>query len=321
MAPLHLHYRMTMKISVIVPVYNAERYIASCIESILSQTHQEIEVLLVDDGSKDRSGEICDAYADKDSRVRVVHQNNGGELAARAAGVRHSTSELLYFVDADDAIAPNTLVSMLRWMDEGVDIVVYEYKVNACYDKIAYAQNLLSFSMWTVWGKLYRRRLFDEDVMNISRYFKVGGDFLTQLKLLKNIKGKVICKPIFKYDYNTSNPNSVQLDLKHTYEYERRMMCEVESILKSLSWHDKIAHAHFNWNIKYFCGFMGLGYPIDYQDDWVKELANQSIKLDLNIREYVAIKAIKHPSLRYVFVAETHLRCIARKIRRSCLGK
>lgn len=310
-----------VKISVIVPVYNAERYIASCIGSVLEQTYRNIELILVDDGSKDQSGQICDAFAEKDSRVRVVHQENGGELAARATGVRHSIGDLLYFVDADDAIAPDTLASMLEWMSEGIDIVVYEYKKNASLDKVGYAQSLLSFRMWTVWGKLYRHQLFDEEVMNISRYYKVGGDFLTQLKLLKNIKGRIICKPIYKYDYNTCNPNSVQLELRHTYEYEHRMMCEVESILTPLSWYDKIARAHFHWNIKYFCGFIGLGYPVNFQENWVKKLVGQSKRINLTIREYVAIKAIKHPILRYVFVAETHLRCIARKIRRCCFGK
>lgn len=310
-----------IKISVIVPVYNAERYIASCMESILKQTYRDIELLLVDDGSKDRSGQICDAYADKDSRIRVIHQINGGEIAARATGIRQSTGEYLYFVDADDTIEPDTLESMVQWMTGEVDIVAYEYSVDGIFDNVRYAQILLSFKMWTVWGKLYHRELFDEEMMNVSRYFKVGGDFLTQLKLLKNIKRKVVSRPIYKYRYNTCNPDSVQIELKHTYEYERRMMCEVESILKSLSWYDKIARAHFNWNIKYFCGFIGLGYPVDYQEDWVKELAVQSKKFGLTIRECVAIRAIEYPILRWVFVAETPLRRIARKIRRCCFGK
>lgn len=81
---------MSPSITVIVPVYNAEQYLDACIESILMQTYSDLECILVDDGSKDNSGIICDKYAVKDTRVKVIHQENGGEMAARAAGVRLS---------------------------------------------------------------------------------------------------------------------------------------------------------------------------------------------------------------------------------------
>lgn len=113
-------------ISIIVPIYNAEKYLHRCIDSILEQTFSDFELLLIDDGSTDQSGVICNKYALKDKRVRVVHQENGGEMAARAAGVRISSGKYLYFVDADDEIMPDTLTSMFSYMKEDVDIVAFE---------------------------------------------------------------------------------------------------------------------------------------------------------------------------------------------------
>ena len=92
------------KVSVIVPVYRAEKYIKECIESIINQTFEDFELLLVDDGSPDNSGAICDEYALKDSRIRVFHKENGGVSSARNEGIYKSNGEWLCFVDSDDII-------------------------------------------------------------------------------------------------------------------------------------------------------------------------------------------------------------------------
>ena len=95
------------RISVIVPVYNVEQYLPRCVESILAQTYENLEILLVDDGAKDGSGAICDAYARQDERVKVIHKENGGLSSARNAGIDASTGEYLSFVDSDDWIEPD----------------------------------------------------------------------------------------------------------------------------------------------------------------------------------------------------------------------
>lgn len=141
-------------ISIIVPVYNAEKYIGNCIDSILKQINVGFECILVDDGSKDASGKICDEYAEKDSRIKCIHHVNGGEIAARATGIRQTKGEFLYFVDADDAILPDTLCSMLPFMKEDVDIVIFESDKNCIYSKDEYVQALLGFQHWVVWGKI-----------------------------------------------------------------------------------------------------------------------------------------------------------------------
>lgn len=93
---------MNPKISVIVPVYNTEKYLHRCIDSILAQTFTDFELLLIDDGSKDNSGTICDEYAAKDSRVRVFHKENGGVSSARNLGLDNAKGEWISFVDSDD---------------------------------------------------------------------------------------------------------------------------------------------------------------------------------------------------------------------------
>jgi len=97
------------KTSVIVPVYNAEKYLDKCIQSILNQDYKNIEVILIDDGSLDNSGNICDEYAKVDSRVKVVHKKNGGVSSARNCGIDIATGEFIMFVDSDDYIEYNMI--------------------------------------------------------------------------------------------------------------------------------------------------------------------------------------------------------------------
>ena len=93
-------------ISVIVPIYMIDRYIGICIESILNQTYQNLEIILVDDGGRDRCPEICDLYARKDNRIKVIHKSNSGLVSARKAGLQHSNGFYISYVDGDDWIGP-----------------------------------------------------------------------------------------------------------------------------------------------------------------------------------------------------------------------
>lgn len=105
-------------ISVIVPIYKVEQYLRQCVDSILNQTHRALEVILVDDGSPDGSGKICDEYAARDSRVRVIHKENGGLSDARNAGIDIARGDYIAFVDSDDWLEPDTYESMLAAMEK-----------------------------------------------------------------------------------------------------------------------------------------------------------------------------------------------------------
>ena len=166
-------------VSVIVPVYNVERYLRKCIESILNQTYQDLEVILVDDGSKDCSGNICDEYAAKDARIRVIHKENGGLSDARNCGIDVAKGEYLLFVDSDDFIHSQMLEVLYDAMqDIGADISVCNFlnvpegqdlqqetitdpsrHIYREQEKLAqlYVNNLVTV---VAWNKLYSRRLF-----------------------------------------------------------------------------------------------------------------------------------------------------------------
>ncbi len=120
---------MSIKVSVIVPVYNVEKQLPRCLDSLLAQTHQDLEVLLVDDGSKDSSGIICDQYAQKDSRFRVFHKENGGLSSARNYAIPFATGKYLLFLDSDDSLEPQTVQACLDATDhQKFDVVCFGYR-------------------------------------------------------------------------------------------------------------------------------------------------------------------------------------------------
>lgn len=114
-----------MKVSIIVPVYNVRECLADCMESLENQTYQDLEIILVDDGSTDGSGTICDAYSIKDQRVKVIHKENGGLSDARNAGMAAATGDYWYFIDSDDMIAPDAIERMVdAALEQDADLVI-----------------------------------------------------------------------------------------------------------------------------------------------------------------------------------------------------
>lgn len=121
--------QMEKLVSVIVAVYNIEEYLPRCVDSILAQTYRNLEIILVDDGSKDQSGSICDSYAEKDRRIKVIHKKNGGLSDARNAGMDAASGEYIGFVDGDDWIEPDMYRAMyFAWRKEKAQAAVCRYK-------------------------------------------------------------------------------------------------------------------------------------------------------------------------------------------------
>lgn len=175
-------------ISIIVPVYKVEKYLPACIRSILRQTYRDFELILVDDGSPDRCGEICDEFAKQDERIRVIHQENGGVSKARNAGLVFSKGEWICFVDADDLITPNYLNIFIKHTSWRIDILQQnsmhldetlrlKKKSKKCTrSEIFTADELIEGKHQyncVVWGNLFRRSVifsnrihFEEDLTN-----------------------------------------------------------------------------------------------------------------------------------------------------------
>ena len=114
--------------SIIIPIYNTAAWIPACIESIINQSFSDFEILLIDDGSTDGSGVICDMYTKTDSRIRVFHKKNGGVSSARNYGLDKATGEWIYFVDSDDELLPDCLRIMTGYIRDDIDIVLAGYE-------------------------------------------------------------------------------------------------------------------------------------------------------------------------------------------------
>ena len=201
-------------ISVIIPVYKVEKYIHKCVDSILSQTYKNLEVILVDDGSPDNCPAICDEYAKSDKRVRVIHKKNGGLSDARNAGLSVCRGGYISFVDGDDWIEPNFLEEMLKNLKEkNVDVVSCE--IMAFFEQSGehrphyrgkkkdiffensekYYEYVLQYAV-AVWCRLYKRKVFE----NVKFPVNINAEDLYILaEMMKNISSAM---HISKYLYN-----------------------------------------------------------------------------------------------------------------------
>lgn len=189
---------MKHRISIIVPTYNSEDTIAACIESIRQQTFVQWELLLVNDGSTDKSGSICDAYADKDARIRVIHQANKGRTEARAEGLRRASGEWVAFVDSDDTLPSSALADLLEGADEGVDIVFGNgYTLTGEHRKqipMTDFRHLAVRGEGTIgvpWGSLFRRTVIPADAFDLPREITNGEDYIFWLKVVFSTEAPV----------------------------------------------------------------------------------------------------------------------------------
>ena len=150
-------------IGVIVPVYKVEKYIAECIESILAQTYTNFRLILVDDGSPDNAGKICDEYAKKDPRITVIHQENAGVTCARARGVEEAKDcEFITFVDSDDTISTDYLGQLYNTVNDEIDIVINENHTQKFISLEKYIQLLIQGDTSVTLGpvcKLFKKSL------------------------------------------------------------------------------------------------------------------------------------------------------------------
>ena len=132
------------KISVIIPVYNAESTLRRCVDSVLAQTFTDFECLLINDGSKDRTGKICEEYAAKDNRIRVFHRENGGLSSARNLGLDNAKGEWISFCDGDDCLCKNSLAILYSNINDDVDLVVGGIYCNYSGNKLLPVRGVIS---------------------------------------------------------------------------------------------------------------------------------------------------------------------------------
>lgn len=196
---------MSPMVSIIVPVYNAEKGIGRCIESVLKQEYVDFELILVDDGSKDSSGRICDEYAGKDGRIRVIHQENAGVSAARNLAICQARGKYLQFLDSDDWLTPDATGLLVRAAEENnCDLVISDfYRVvgervshkgdieeDGVFGRGEFAAHMMEnpadFYYGVLWNKLYRRQLVERYHLRMDAAISWCEDFMFNLEYIRH---------------------------------------------------------------------------------------------------------------------------------------
>ena len=223
-------------ISVVVPVYNVEKYLEKCVESIVNQTYQDLEIILVDDGSPDRCPQMCDEWAKKDSRIKVIHKENGGLSSARNAGIKISSGKYLIFIDSDDYISLDCIESLfnalggkcqiavggLECVHDGIvqkrDFsgsveVVDKYAYWNEYYKSLFTDRERSGSLINGCCKLFEASFFDDIEFPIG---KVNEDTFTTYKIFDKAKNiAIVNRPLYFYEIRQTSISHVRKKVKH----------------------------------------------------------------------------------------------------------
>lgn len=214
-------------LSIIVPVYNIHEYLPQCIESIIGQSHKKLQIILVDDGSTDGSGRICDDYARQDERIEVIHQKNSGLVAARKAGLKISCGTYIGFVDGDDYIEYNMFETLLlKIVENDVDFVHSGYFLDG-QDSYAYEERLVLFDeaarikflkeeifggpriSYSIWSKIFRAELVKKTYMQIPNEYTYGEDMLCLCGCIME------CNSVFLYPAAFYHYRIRQVSLSH----------------------------------------------------------------------------------------------------------
>ena len=257
-------------ISVIVPVYKVEKYLDKCIESIVNQTYTNIEIILVDDGSPDKSGEICDFWAEKDERIKVIHQENCGGGAARNAGIEAAKGKYITFVDSDDYISPIMMETLKKQFIEDIDIVecdyIEVYDDNESFNR--YQENKVEFfDAIRAMGENIKDSIFRQLIWNKMYTRKVIGD-------VRFVQGKKIDDEFFTYQVIGNSKNLVRIN-QTLYAYRQ----QEESIMHNMTLEKRIQAIEAKFlRHKYVCknfpmlkeqSLLSLSYQCLYQGQQV----------------------------------------------------
>ena len=314
---------MDEKISVIVPVYNVEQYLERCVDSIINQTYKNLEIILVNDGSTDNSGQLCDELARKDDRIRVIHKKNGGLSDARNVGIDEAEAELVGFIDSDDYIdedmyevlinnlkAANADLSMCGHYDVYNNVPESQVSDKKTWElspqeaiKMVMEAKILSV---TAVNKLYKKSLFSELKFEIG---KIAEDAFIMIKLLDKCN-KIVATNEKKY-YYVHRENSITtqkfslkfLNVIEAYEQNKEIILEKYPELK------EVAQMRMNW--AYFYVLDRLLLDKDYND---KKLENKLISYLKDYSKSILTDSLFTKGRKIGFVALLLNRNLYRKI-------
>jgi glycosyltransferase involved in cell wall biosynthesis len=290
------------KVSVIVPVYNSEKFLRKCVNSILQQTYYNIELILVNDGSTDSSGDICNYYAEIDDRVRVLHQENMGVSNARNAGIYHATGDYLQFVDSDDFIDSNMTETLVVAIEKNsASLVICGYKridsstgvciQNNCSSKVGfYSFNemlnifdylYIRFLINSPCNKLFRTQIIKDNSILYPKGIELGEDLLFNLDFIKKSTGFQII-PECPYNYIKYKKGGTLTGKRRTNLYDNQKMLfeKTISLYKEME-----SYSYQINNLEKFYSKRILGIVLHIADSYSLKDFNSYLKTTKNIRE------------------------------------
>lgn len=311
---------MSNVLSIIVPVYNVQDYIDETIKSILNQTISDFELILVNDGSQDQSGQICKEYASKDSRIKYVEQKNSGVTIARATGVFLSSCKYIMFCDGDDILPQNAIESLLSVLEKfDCDIVIgriYRFKnenpitINDMerdkkekiikMDNVSFISKLLNRSIPSASSTpahLYRRDLFNENIFKIPRDIVRGEDFIMNLRYA--IEAHNICYTNKIVYYYRQHSASTMHTFRTSWRYEKNFLDQLFYPILQERKFDKIHDDLLR------CSIVSLASAyydteLNYHDSDFQLLKKEALKIHLSLLDHIVLLLIYFPpKIRY----------------------
>ena len=323
---------MNPTISVIIPVYKCEKHLSQCIESVLNQTFQDFELILVDDGSPDSSPRICDEYAQKDKRIQVIHKINGGVSSARNEGLKVAQGEYINFIDSDDYIDSEMLECLYKLAKEHLaDIVVsglimekwednqiigsnvYKIKKNRIYT----AKQLLedwgkefpAICMCGPWCKLYKNTIIKKYNVVFDINLNCGEDTYFNLDILENIDKIYFSEGIF-YHYRRDNADSLFSRFhKNTYEIHSKVYGKMRALMMTFGCKKKAMNQFENQYFRFLIGGIREYFKFYNENTEQERLALiEKISLDANLKNYklIDIKGFKNRILLFLLKARRY---------------
>ena len=297
---------MNPQISVVVPVYNGERYLHKCLDSIIGQSFTDFELILLDDGSSDRSGKICNEYAARDSRIRVIHKENEGINATRKRGVREAKGIWINFCDNDDYL-PQDALDNLYSLTDGTDIVigfpgVPNYKKGLSLEECR--RNMITAKLLppSPWGKLYRHSLLTDDVFDFPREIDGEEDMIMNIRLMFKIdRAPHICfKQVYNFRRNTASvSHTKKASLDHELSFDRERTASIPSSIIN-NYMSEILWSRLNGIVS--IAYNDPGSIVGWQHPYLIRLANdiKDYNYKLNIQQWLLIHIHKKFLLRFI---------------------
>lgn len=304
-----------MKFSIIVPVYNTEKYLKECLDSLINQTYRDFEIILVDDGSTDSSGDICDMYAEQNpDKVKVIHQKNEKQLKARLNGIKKASGAYCIFADADDLLEPNCLEIINKRLEEFSlpDVLIYEYSIFDDSDslirypkrmlpygklliheekKVLYERMIVSNDLNSMWTKAVSTELLKTDNTQYDSFFKypMAEDLLESLFLITNADSVAVCDDIlYRYRYNPTGVShliSVNMIEKNNSIH---VYYEIKNYMKL--WHMDTPEYHKKLDANWLSQAM---YTFDRFYMSAYDRQSRQFVLDYDWKSYVAPESLK----------------------------